>query len=136
MPSSHEPKPDPDSKKILIAEDHLDSQDALRILLEASRYQVVVASDGHAAVETALVELPDLILMDIMMPVLDGLEATRRLRENKKTMRTPIIAVTAMEGGQRLALEAGADDYLPKPINAAKLLHKINVLLNQMRVPD
>lgn len=117
--------------KILIAEDHQDSQDALRILLEAAQYQVVVASDGQAAVDTALEELPDLILMDIMMPELDGLEATRRLRENDATMQTPIIAVTAMEGGRHLALEAGADDYLPKPINTGKLLRKINGLLDQ-----
>ncbi len=133
MPSLDNPTPAPDCAKILIAEDHLDSQDALRILLEAARYHVLVASDGQAAMATALEEVPDLILMDIMMPELDGLEVTRRLRENHLTMQIPIIAVTAMEGGQRLALEAGADDYLPKPINTRILLHKINGLLDQSR---
>jgi DNA-binding response OmpR family regulator len=134
MPSKKSPVTGCDSARILIAEDHLDSQDALRTLLEAARYQVLVASDGRAAVTTALAEIPDLILMDVMMPELDGLEVTRQLRENHSTKRIPIIAVTAMEGGQRLALEAGADDYLPKPINTKVLLHKINGLLDRQRV--
>jgi CheY-like chemotaxis protein len=129
MLSHNSPLSGPRSARILIAEDHLDSQDALRILLEAASYQVLVASDGRAAIDTALEEVPDLILMDIMMPELDGIEVTRRLRRNQATMSIPIIAVTAMEGGQRLALEAGADDFMPKPIDARMLLRKINGFL-------
>src|SRR5690625_417460 len=117
--------------KILIAEDHPDSRDALRILLEAAQYQVVVAADGKVALDTALTEQPDLILMDIMMPEIDGLEVTRRLRAEEDTMAIPIIAVTAMEGGKRLALEAGADDFLPKPINTRGLLLKIEDFLSR-----
>jgi len=117
--------------KILIAEDHPDSRDALRILLEAAQYQVVVAADGKVALDTALTEQPDLILMDIMMPEIDGLEVTRRLRAEEDTMAIPIIAVTAMEGGKRLALEAGADDFLPKPINTRALLLKIDDFLSR-----
>lgn len=133
MPSLDSPAPGPQVAKILIAEDHLDSQDALRILLEAAHYQVVVAADGRTAMNAAMEEIPDLILMDIMMPELDGLEVTRRLREHQSTMKIPIIAVTAMEGGQRLALEAGADDFLSKPINIRLLLRKITGLLDQQR---
>lgn len=119
--------------KILIAEDHLDSQDALRILLEAARYEVLVAADGRAAMTAALEESPDLILMDIMMPEIDGIEVTRQLREIDETAGIPIIAVTAMEGGHSLALEAGADDFLSKPINIHLLLDKIDGLLGRQR---
>jgi len=130
MPSLDSPAPGSHAAKILIAEDHLDSRDALRILLEAAQYQVVVAADGKAAMAAAIEESPDLILMDIMMPELDGLEVTRRLRQHQATSKIPIIAVTAMEGGHRLALEAGADDYLSKPINIRLLLNKITGLLD------
>lgn len=110
---------------ILIAEDHLDSRDALRTLLEAFGYQVVEAVNGRQAVELSVERSPDLILMDIMMPELDGFEATRELRRNERTRRTPIIAVTAMEGAQHLALQAGATDYVRKPVDIQRLLAKI-----------
>lgn len=77
----------------------------------------------------ALNEVPDLILMDVMMPELDGLEVTRRLRRHQSTSRIPIIAVTAMEGAKDLAIQAGANDFLAKPIDTRALLHKINGLL-------
>jgi two-component system, cell cycle response regulator DivK len=110
---------------ILIAEDHLDSRDAMRALLEAFGFRVLVAVDGRQAVDVALEHRPDLILMDIMMPELDGFEATRRLRQNALTEQTPIIAVTAMEGAQRLALQAGANDYVRKPIDIRGLIAKV-----------
>ncbi len=115
--------------RILIAEDHLDSRDALRALLEAFGYAVLLASNGKEAVDAAVARSPDLILMDIMMPVMDGFEATRQLRQMRKTGRTPIIAVTAMEGADELALQAGADDYVRKPIDIRVLLAKLNALL-------
>lgn len=114
---------------ILVAEDHMDSREALRALLEAFGYGVLVATNGREAVELALSDGPDLILMDIMMPVLDGFEATRRLRGDARTSGTPIIAVTAMEGARELALHAGADDYVRKPIDIRLLLRKVNELL-------
>jgi len=77
----------------------------------------------------ALADPPDLVLMDVMMPELDGFEATRRLRRNDATRTVPIIVVTAMEGAQRIAAEAGADDFVAKPINTRLLLHKIQELL-------
>jgi CheY-like chemotaxis protein len=110
---------------VLIAEDHLDSRDALRTLLEAFGYRVLEAVNGRQAVDLALAGEPDLILMDIMMPVLDGFEATRELRRHDCMRRTPIIAVTAMEGAQHLAIQAGANDYLRKPVDIQRLVAKV-----------
>lgn len=112
--------------KILVAEDHLDSRDALRALLEAFGYQVIEAVNGREAVAKALAERPDLILMDIMMPELDGFEATRQLRRHAQTSQTPIIAVTAMEGAHQLAIQAGANDYVRKPVDIRRLVAKVH----------
>ncbi len=114
---------------ILVAEDHLDSRDALRALLEAFGYRVLVAVDGRQAVEIALSEHPDLVLMDIMMPEMDGFEATRALRRDSRTAELPIIAVTAMEGAQQLALQAGADDFVRKPVDIRGLVAKVHRFL-------
>lgn len=111
---------------ILVAEDHLDSRDALRALLEAFGYRVLEAVNGRQAVQIALSEQPDLILMDIMMPELDGFEATRELRRDKRTRATPIIAVTAMEGAHQLAIQAGASDYVRKPVDIRRLIAKVH----------
>jgi CheY-like chemotaxis protein len=130
MPSSLSSSPAAlSTARILIAEDHLDSREALRILLEAVGYQVSTAGDGRTAVELATAELPSLILMDVMMPELDGFAATRQLRGHAHTRAIPIIAVTAMEGAEHLALEAGADDYLAKPVDTRALLRKIQLHL-------
>jgi CheY-like chemotaxis protein len=111
---------------ILIAEDHLDSRDALRALLEAFGYRVLEAVNGRQAVEIALLHGPDLILMDIMMPELDGFEATRQLRRHARTNAIPIIAVTAMEGAHQLAIQAGANDYVRKPVDIRRLVAKVH----------
>jgi CheY-like chemotaxis protein len=111
---------------ILVAEDHRDSRDAMRALLEAFGYHVVCAINGREAVDMALTHQPDLILMDVMMPELDGFEATRELRQDERFGRTPIIAVTAMEGAQQLAMQAGANDYVRKPVDIRGLLAKVN----------
>jgi two-component system, cell cycle response regulator DivK len=110
---------------ILVAEDHLDSRDALRALLEAFGYQVLEAVNGQQAVDIALEFRPDLILMDIMMPELDGFEATRELRRHAETSGTPIIAVTAMEGAHQLAMKAGASDFVRKPVDIRGLVAKV-----------
>ena len=110
---------------ILVAEDHPDSRDALQTLLEALGHRVVVAADGREAVARALEEHPALILMDVMMPEMDGLEATRALRQEATMGAVPIIAVTALEGARERALEAGCDDYVTKPIELASFLKKL-----------
>jgi CheY-like chemotaxis protein len=117
------------SARILVAEDHLDSRDALRALLEAFGYRVTVAVNGRQAVKLAVEQAPDLILMDIMMPELDGFEATRELRLHPATRLTPIIAVTAMEGAHHLALQAGANDFVRKPIDIRGLVAKLHTWL-------
>lgn len=122
----------PDSAKmtILIAEDHLDSRDAMRALLEAFGYRVLEAVNGRQAVDVAVHEHPDLILMDVMMPELDGFGATRELRQHRETADTPIIAVTAMEGAHDLAMQAGANDFVRKPVDIRRLVDKVNGLLD------
>ena len=117
--------------RILVAEDHLDSRDALRALLEAMGYVVLVAGNGRDAVDIALRSAPDLILMDMMMPVMDGFEATRQIRGLHPTAAIPIIAVTAMEGAQELALHAGASAYVRKPIDVRALLSQVSDLLQR-----
>jgi|SRR5687767_2578314 len=114
------------NNKILIAEDHLDSREALRTLLEAFGFEVVEAVNGKQAVEAALHEHPSLILMDVMMPVMDGFEAIRHIREGSETNTIPIIALTAMEGARELAFHAGANDYVSKPIDIRQLIALLN----------
>jgi CheY-like chemotaxis protein len=133
---AREPRPPGDgaatnSATILIAEDHLDSRDAMRALLEAFGYVVTEAVNGREAVDLARSEQPDLILMDMMMPELDGFQATRILREQAGTVAIPIIAVTAMEGARQLALQAGANDFVRKPVDTRTLLTKIRSWLDR-----
>jgi two-component system, sensor histidine kinase and response regulator len=112
---------------ILLAEDNPLNQRIVTRLLEKQGYRVNVANDGVAAVEAALREPPDLILMDIQMPRLDGLDATRRLRANTRFDSIPVIALTAnaMLGDRELYLSAGMDDYLAKPISRSDLLARV-----------
>ena len=119
-----------DKRSILVAEDHPDSRDALRTLLEACGYLVVVAGDGEEAVRQAVKTRPDLILMDLMMPGVDGLEATRRLRSESAFRDIPIVALTAMEGGRERALNVGFDDFVSKPINLPAFLRKLDIWLH------
>jgi two-component system, cell cycle response regulator DivK len=117
--------------KILLVEDNEMNRDMLARRLERRGYQVVIAIDGAQGVRLAQAEEPDLILMDMSLPVLDGWEATRRLRVLPATQAIPIIALTAhaMAGDREQALQAGCDDYDSKPIEFARLLGKIQALL-------
>lgn len=121
---------------ILVAEDHLDSRDALKTLLEAVGYQVVLANDGRQAVDQALERHPSLILMDMMMPEMDGLDATRALRQRADMQDVPILALTALEGVRETVLEAGCDDYITKPIDLPAFLKKLEQWLAEGRHPD
>jgi CheY-like chemotaxis protein len=118
-----------DGATILIAEDHHDSREALGALLEAFGFKVLLAVDGLQAIELARRDHPDLILMDVMMPALDGLEATRRLRGFPDTRDIPIITLTALDQAREKALDAGANDFLAKPINSRLLFAKVNTWL-------
>jgi CheY-like chemotaxis protein len=123
--------------KILLVEDNEMNRDMLSRRLERRGYQVVIAVDGQQGVDAALAEPPDLILMDMSLPVLDGWEATRRLKAEAKTRAIPIIALTAhaMAGDREKALEAGCDDYDTKPIELPRLLGKIDALLGKEAAP-
>ena len=118
--------------KILLVEDNEMNRDMLARRLARKGYEVVIAVDGAQGVEMARAESPDLILMDMSLPVLDGWEATRQLKGDASTSRIPIIALTAhaMSGDREKAIEAGCDDYDTKPIELARLLEKIESKLN------
>src|SRR5262249_9802704 len=107
------------------------NRDMIARYLEYHNYTVVTAGDGREAVELARTVAPDLILMDISLPVLDGWEATKRIKSAPETSSIPIIALTAhaMATDRQASMEAGCDDYEAKPIDFARLLSKIQVLL-------
>ncbi len=121
--------------KILIAEDVPENWDMLSRRLKRRGYQLVHAPDGRQAVSLAATERPDLILMDMNMPDLDGWEATRQIRANAQTHAIPIIAVTAhqLEIDREKAIEAGCDDHHPKPVDLPRLLAQIEAMLGRPR---
>ena len=121
--------------KILLVEDNEMNRDMLSRRLLRKGFEVVMAVDGEQAVIMAQSERPDLILMDMSLPVIDGWEATRRVRADNTTSHIPIIALTAhaMSGDREKALNAGCDEYDTKPIELPRLLEKIDALLGRSR---
>jgi two-component system cell cycle response regulator DivK len=119
--------------KILLVEDNEMNRDMLSRRLIRKGFDVVMAVDGEQAVALAQSELPDLILMDMSLPVIDGWEATRRVKAADTTSKIPIIALTAhaMAGDREKTLNAGCDDYDTKPIEMPRLLEKIETLLRR-----
>jgi two-component system, cell cycle response regulator DivK len=119
--------------RILYVEDNDDNIYMLKSRLERRGFEVLVARDGRAGVESALEHLPDLILLDLGLPVLDGWAAARLLKEDERTRTIPIIALSAhaMAGNRAQALAAGCDDYGTKPVDLARLLEKIAALLSR-----
>src|SRR3954468_16686753 len=117
--------------KILIVDDHEDNIELLRARLEARGYEVFGANDGFAALETVERVCPDLILLDVMMPKMDGIEVVRRLKSNSRLPFIPVIMQTALDSTENKVegLDAGADDYITKPINFAELEARVNSLL-------
>jgi CheY-like chemotaxis protein len=117
--------------KILVVEDNELNIDMLERRLKKRGYEVVVAVNGADACEKAQSELPDLILMDLSLPVIDGWEATRLIKADTKTSSIPVIALTAsaMSGDREKALEAGCDEYETKPLDFQQLLAKMETLL-------
>lgn len=117
--------------KILLVEDNYRNRDMLSRRLERRNYEVVIALDGESGLALAASEAPDLILMDMSLPILDGWEATRRLKADAATQHIPVIALTAhaMSSDRDKALEAGCDDYDTKPIELPRLLGKMEALL-------
>ncbi len=106
------------AKKVLIVEDYEDTRDFMKFLLESYGYQVIVAADGIEAIDRVKHQHPDLILMDISLPIVDGLTATRAIREFDKDSNVPIIAVTAFgKSFYKKAIEAGCNDLIDKPVD-------------------
>jgi len=114
---------------ILVVEDDVLLQEVLAERLRLRDYEVLVCGDGQHAIDTALVNMPDVILMDMHLPVLSGWEATQKLKSHPETKRIPVIALTAhstfMLDDRQKSLDAGCDDHEPKPVNFDRLIRKI-----------
>ena len=119
------------SKRILVVEDQEDSRQIVRDLLTANDYEMTEAENGEEALAAVVKDRPDLILMDIQLPVLDGYEATRRIKADPALSSIPVIAVTsyALSGVEEKARAAGCNDFVPKPYSPRQLLAKIRQYL-------
>jgi len=117
---------------VLLVEDNELNRDMLSRRLQRKGYSVIMAVDGEAGVAMALSARPHIILMDMSLPIIDGWEATRRIKNNPATQHIPLIALTAhaMAGDRERAIEAGCDDYDTKPVDLERLLGKMAALLN------
>lgn len=118
-------------EKVLIVEDNMMIQEILSERLKLRGFDVVIASNGQEGIDTAVSQIPDIILMDVSLPLVDGWEATRQLKANETTKHIPIIALTAhaLLEAKQTSFEAGCDDFETKPINFNQLVAKINTLL-------
>lgn len=118
-------------RTILVVDDNQDSRELVRKILKREGYQIIEAVDGEDAIAKAIAYRPDLILMDISIPKIDGYEATKRLKSRPDFKDTPIIAFTAhaMRGDQERALQAGCDGYISKPINVREFAELIKMYL-------
>ena len=123
--------------RILIVEDNEMNRDMLSRRLIRRGYEVVMAVNGEEGITAAKAEYPDLILMDMSLPVIDGWEATRRLKAEPNTRRIPVIGLTAhaMAGDKEKVIDAGCDDYDTKPVELPRLLQKIEALLHADNMP-
>ena len=121
------------SKTILVVEDQEDNRQILRDLLGSAGFRMIEAHDGEQALTVARSERPNLILMDIQLPILDGYEATRSIKRDPELKHIPVIAVTsyALSGDEERAREAGCDGYVAKPYGTRHLLAKIGQFLEQ-----
>lgn len=126
------------AKKILLVEDNEMNRDMLSRRLTKRGFNVVIAVDGREGIDLTTKELPDVILMDMSLPEIDGWEATKRIKATASTKHIPLIALTAhaMAGDREKALQAGCDDYDTKPIDFQRLLEKIEKALGQTSVAE
>src|ERR1700761_6749770 len=118
-------------KKLLLVEDNEMNRDMLSRRLQRRGFEVRIAEDGQAGIDEATRHLPDLIIMDVSLPVIDGWESTRRLKQQPETRKIPVLALTAhaMAGGREKAIAAGCEHYDTKPVDFARLMDKIEQLL-------
>ncbi len=120
------------SKRILVVEDQLDNRKIIRDTLAGTDYEIIEAENGEEALAAIAKARPDLILMDIQLPIMDGYTATRQIKADPALRSIPIIAVTsyALSAEERKAREAGCDDYIPKPYSPRELLAKVRQYLS------
>ncbi len=120
-------------KRILVVDDSKTSQMASQMLLRGHDYEVLLASDGREAVEKAVAEQPDLILMDLVMPRMDGLAALRTIRSIRSVGDVPVIVVTTQNAPEALenSYELGCNDYITKPVDGVELMAKIRSLIGE-----
>jgi two-component system, cell cycle response regulator DivK len=121
--------------RILIIEDNMDNHELIRFFLERDGYDTFLAMTGPEGLHAAIKQLPDLVLVDLALPIMDGWDVTRKIRENEKTTRLPIVAVTArtMPIDRMRAIEAGCDEYIAKPIDFVALLNVVNRLMERAK---
>ena len=129
---------DAPASTVLLVDDEPDLLELLQYALEQEGYRVLTAMDGRAALQLASEERPDIAILDIMMPHMDGIELTQRLREDAQLRLTPILMLTARaeEGDEIAGLEAGADDYVTKPVSPKKLLSRVRAMLRRVQRED
>jgi len=123
---------------ILIIEDNMDNSELIRFFVERDGYDTFVALTGPEGVQAAIKQKPDLILVDLALPIMDGWDVTRRIKADPKTAHIPMIAVTArtLPIDRARALEAGCEEYIPKPIDFTTLLAAINRLMEKINHPS
>ena len=123
------------SKRILVVEDQPDNRKIIRDVFAATGYEIIEAENGEEALAAIAKARPDLILMDIQLPIMDGHTATRRIKADPALRSIPVIAVTsyALSGEEKKAREAGCDDYIPKPYSPRELLAKVRQYLSDFR---
>jgi CheY-like chemotaxis protein len=121
--------------RVLIVEDNVDNFELVRFLMERAGYQVLSAATGREGVDAAKREQPDLILMDLSMPEMDGWDATKHIKADTQTSHIPVLALTAhtLPGDRKRAIDAGCDGYISKPINVASFDRLVMNLLRQAR---
>ncbi len=122
--------------KVLVVDDEQQVRDLLNTFLEREGYQVVVASNGEEAIKLAEAENPQLILLDVVMPGLDGIETCRKLKSQEKTRLIPVIISTAFRDTLGEALEAGADDFLTKPFHLLEVAIRVKSILRVQHLSD
>lgn len=125
-------------RKILVIEDETDMREMISLRLKKEKFEVIEASEGMTGLKKALEEQPDLVLLDLMLPFMSGLDILRKLRANRKSAPMPIIIVSAKgdESDLVVGLELGADDYVTKPFNLSVLIARINALLRRFQTSE
>ncbi len=116
-------------EKILLADDDADVQEIAKVILTKEGYEAIIAKDGNEALDLAKANNPDLIILDYLMPGLDGLEVCRALKKEEALKNIPVLIITAHAGEKERSLDAGAVDFLTKPVEKADLLHRIKSVL-------